>query len=134
MEVSTGSKSNNREGEQAMNRRKELQLQYKETKTEAGIVRITNKKNGKVFLVGSRNVKNINGIEFQLGMGSHMNRELQKDWKEFGKDAFEIDVAEYVKIPESGYFDLDDHVKKLEDKWLEQLQPYDDRGYNKRKP
>ncbi len=123
-----------REEERVMNRRKELQQQYKETKIEAGIIRITNTKNGKVFLTGTKNTRTINGIEFSLGMGSYINKELQQEWKEYGADAFVIDVPEILEIKETGYFDLEDALKKLEDKWLEHLQPYEDRGYNKRKP
>lgn len=67
-------------------------------------------------------------------MGKHMNNALQLELNEFGSSAFEIEVLEVLKVKETGYFDEDDALRKLEDKWLEQLQPYDDRGYNKRKP
>ncbi|MCZ4150164.1 transcriptional regulator, partial [Escherichia coli] len=64
-----------------MNRRKELQEQAKEVKIEAGIYCIRNERNGKVFVDSTPNLKTINGQKFMLQMGTHLNRQLQAEWK-----------------------------------------------------
>ena len=80
-----------------MNRRKELQEQAKEIKTEAGIYQIRNERNGKVYLDSTLNLKTINGQKFMLQMGSHLNKQLQAEWNEYGDDAFTIEVLEVLK-------------------------------------
>ncbi|MEW9698680.1 GIY-YIG nuclease family protein [Paenibacillus sp. SI8] len=117
-----------------MNRRQELQQLYKEIKTEAGIYQIRNTKNDKVWVDSTKNLKSMNGKQISLEMGTHLNKELQQDWKDFGKEAFVFELLEVLKVKETGYFDAADALKKLEAKWLEKLQPYGERGYNKQKP
>ncbi|UJF35831.1 GIY-YIG nuclease family protein [Paenibacillus hexagrammi] len=115
-----------------MDRRKELQQQYKEMKTEAGVYQIRNTKNGKVWLSGTPNLKSINGKRISLNLGSFINKELQADWNAYGEIAFEFEVLEILKQKETGYFDLKDELKKLEEKWMNDLQPYEDRGYHRK--
>ncbi|KMY55364.1 MULTISPECIES: GIY-YIG nuclease family protein [Bacillaceae] len=116
-----------------MDRKKELKQQYKETKIEAGIYQIKNTKNGKVFIGSTRNLKTLNGKRFELNMGSNTNKELQREWKEFGDTAFEFEVLEILKKKETGYFDEKKELEKLEEKWLEKVKPYGERGYNREK-
>lgn len=128
-------KENSQKGsELSMNRREELKQMYKEIKTEAGVYQIKNRINQKTFVASTRNLKTLNGKKFQLQMGGNPVKELQQDWKEYGEEAFDIEVLEVLKKPEEGYFDEADALKKLEEKWLNQLQPYGERGYNKPKP
>ncbi len=77
-----------------MNRRAELKQLYKETEIEAGVYRITN----------TKNLKTMSGRRFELNVGSHTNRALQDDWKQYGADAFEFEVLEVLKKKETGYF------------------------------
>ena len=63
-------------------------------------------------------------------MGTHQNKRLQDELKEFGSEAFVFEVLEILQIPEEGYFDAKDALKKLREKWLDELQPYEERGYN----
>jgi len=114
-----------------LERKRELKNQYKEIKTEAGIYQIRNTINGKVFLVATPNLKTINGREIELSNGTHRNKLLQDEWKQYGKDAFVFEVLEVLEQPEDGYFDMKDELKKLEKKWMEKLQPYGDKGYHK---
>ncbi|MBP1967809.1 GIY-YIG nuclease family protein [Paenibacillus aceris] len=115
-------------------RRQELQQIYKETKKESGVFQIRNTVNDKRWISSTKNLRSLNGKRMELDMGKHMNNALQMELNEFGSSAFEVEVLEVLEVKETGYFDEDDALKKLEDKWLEQLQPYDDRGYHKRKP
>ncbi|MBP2001532.1 hypothetical protein J2Z69_002577 [Paenibacillus shirakamiensis] len=118
--------------EKSLNRRDELKLQAKEIKIEAGVFQIRNLENGKVFIDSKPNLKSMNGHEFSLDMGSFINKNLQADWKKYGKDAFVFEVLEVLK-PKDGeakIYDPKDALKKLEEKWLEAKQPYGDQGYN----
>lgn len=112
-----------------MNYKKDLKRIYKEIKVEAGIFQIKNIKNQKVFIKTSRNLKTINGLQFQLEHGSHSNKRLQQEWNQFGKESFVFEVLEVLKPKEVEYFNEKDALKKLEEKWLDQLQPFGDRGY-----
>lgn len=113
-----------------MNRRKELQEQAKEVKIEAGIYCIRNERNGKVFVDSTPNLKTINGQKFMLQMGTHLNRQLQAEWKEYGEQAFTIEVLEVLKKEDNPYFDTKDALAKLLKRWMEQLEPYGDKGYH----
>jgi hypothetical protein len=120
-------------GEHRMDRRKELQQLAKEIKTEAGVYEIRNKRNGRVLVDSNRNLKSLNRLEITMELGSHMNAQLQKEWNEMGKDAFEIQVLEILKVPETGYFDEKLELKRLKDKWLRELEPFGEKGYNPEK-
>jgi hypothetical protein len=65
-----------------------------------------------------------------LGIGSHPNQALQKDWAEFGSDRFVFEILEEVKPRDDPNFDLKDELTLLEMIWLEKLQPFDEHGYN----
>ncbi|RFB15307.1 GIY-YIG nuclease family protein [Bacillus sp. HNG] len=118
-----------------MDRKKELKQQYKETPIEAGVYQIKNTQTGKVFIGSTRNFKTLNGLKFSLeaGTASPMNRELQEDWRHYGASAFSIDILETLKKKDDPYFNEKEALSELENKWLDQLQPYEERGYNKKK-
>ena len=78
-----------------MDRKKELKEQYKQMKTEMGILILQNKVNNKYLLLPTQNLKGmINRVKFQLKSGGYPNKELQQEWKEFGEDNFEIRILE----------------------------------------
>lgn len=118
-------------GERKLDRKKELKQLYKETEIEGGIYCIRNTKNEKVYVESTKNFKAMSGRRLLLNMGSHMNKALQNEWKEYGADAFEFEILEVLKKKKTGYFNEKEELKKLEEKWLEKLQPYGERGYNR---
>jgi hypothetical protein len=65
----------------------------------------------------------------QLNMGRFANAQLQKDWQELGVEAFTYEVLEEKNAGE--VTDKRWELKQMKKKWLEKLQPYGDRGYNK---
>ncbi|MBE9918140.1 GIY-YIG nuclease family protein [Paenibacillus donghaensis] len=112
------------------NKRKELLEEFKQMKTYMGIIQIKNKVNGKIYVGGYPNLKNKwVTIQSQLGMGRFANLQLQKEWKEFGAEAFTYEVLEQKKTDD--IIDIRWEVKQMEKRWLEKLQPYGDRGYHK---
>ncbi len=111
--------------------RKELLEEYKQIKTYMGVIKITNQVNGKIFLASFPNLKNKwSTIQSQLEIGRHINSQLQTDWKEFGSQAFTYEVLEEKETDE--VTDMKWELKQIIKPWLEKLQPYGDKGYNKR--
>ncbi|SFC85605.1 GIY-YIG catalytic domain-containing protein [Bacillus sp. OV322] len=113
-----------------MDRKKELKQQYKEITIEAGVYQIKNTGNQKIFVGSTRNLKTLNGVLFSLENGVNFNKKLQAEWKEFGKNAFTIEVLEVLKKKDVPYYNEKEALGDLEKKWLEKLQPFGERGYN----
>ena len=111
-------------------RRKELQQEYREMKTAAGVYQIKNTVNGKVLVQATANLKTINGQRMQLRIGSHRNHALQAEWHQYGEAAFSFDVLATVGDDESTPLARQNTLKRLEQQWLDELQPYGERGYN----
>ncbi len=110
--------------------RKELMEEYKQLKTYMGVTKITNKTNGRIYLAAYPNLKNKwLTLQSQLASGMHVNTQLQKDWSELGPEAFTYEVLEEKKTDDAA--DVRWEVKQMEKQWLEKLQPYGDKGYNK---
>ncbi|MEA4883323.1 MAG: GIY-YIG nuclease family protein [Clostridia bacterium] len=104
-------------------RKKELQEQYRLTKPDMGIFAIIRRSSPKYYLEATQDLKSaMNGAEFKLNAGMHPRRELQEDWKEAGKDGFEIKVleqAEYDK--DESKVDYEDDLALLKLMWVEKL-------------
>jgi len=116
-----------------MDRKKELKRQFKETAVEAGIYQIKNTINNKILIGSTRNLKTLNGITFMLETNGYTtSKELQKEWNQYGKDAFRIDVLEKLKKKDEPYFNEKEALLALEEKWLEKLQPYGEHGYHQK--
>lgn len=113
--------------------RKELLQQYKEIKIQAGIYQIKNTFNDKVFIDATPDLRSLNGKTFTLEMGTHQNSLLQKDWNEYGQQAFVIEALEVLKPNDNQYVVLKDELQKRKESWIEKLQPYGDQGYHKLK-
>ncbi|MEY9093286.1 GIY-YIG nuclease family protein [Paenibacillus sp. RC84] len=111
-------------------KRKELLEEYKQVKTYMGAIQILNKTNGKLYVDTYPNLKNKwITLQAQLDMGRFANLQLQKDWKELGAENFAFEVLEQKEASE--ITDIRWERKQLKKRWLEKLQPYGDRGYNK---
>jgi group I intron endonuclease len=117
-----------------VDRKKELKRQYKESAVEAGIYQIKNTVNNKIFVGSTKNFKTLNGIKFMLETNSYTtNKELQNEWIQYGKDVFTFDILEKLKQSNDPYFSEKEALSALEEKWLEELQPFGEHGFNQRK-
>lgn len=97
-----------------------------------GVFQIRNLANEKVFIGKSKNLDGIfNRIRFQLNANSHNQKDLQADWNELDAEKFEFEVLEELEFREG--LDIKKELEFLEDLWLENLQPFGERGYNERK-
>ena len=114
--------------------KKELKKQYKETQTPMGVYQIKNLVNGRIFIGSSPNLPGkINSYSFQLKMGSHPNSKLQEDFRLHGGENFTFTVLDKLEPKEGAGHDYAKDLKVLEDMWLEKLQPYGEKGYNKKR-
>lgn len=117
-----------------MDRRKELKLTYKETILPMGVYQIKNNLTGKILIGSSMNLPGIfNRHRFQLNANVHTNKALQEDWNLYHANAFTFDILETIKAEEIAKDDWSKTIAALEDKWLNQIEPYDEKGYNKYK-
>jgi group I intron endonuclease len=116
-----------------MDRKKELKKIYKEIPIEAGVYQIKNSKNQKILIGSTKNLKSLNGVKVMLETGTHSNKALQEEWIQFGKDIFTFEVLEILKKKDDPYFTEKEALLELEEKWLEELKPYGERGYNSKK-
>ncbi len=113
-----------------MIKRRKLMAEFKQVKTYMGVYQIKNTVNGKIYIEGNPNIKNKwFTLSWTLNDGRFANSGLQNDWKQFGADAFEYQVLEEKDT--EGILDVRYAAKQLEKEWLEKLQPYGDKGYNK---
>ncbi len=80
--------------------RKAVTRAYKDGQRPMGVYRVYNTANGKSFVGSAVDVlAKLNSQRAQLEFGSHMNRELQAEWKSFGPDAFRFEVLEELEAP-----------------------------------
>jgi hypothetical protein len=108
-------------------RRKDLVAQYKQTEPEAGVYRIINSRNNKTLLGSTPNLASIrNRLEFAKSTNSPgaLDHRLRKDIREFGVDAFSLEVLEVLETkPEMTPAEIRDDLAALEALWREKLNP-----------
>lgn len=129
--------------------RKQLTSEYQERERVMGVYQITNTVNGRIYVGSSNNLDSLwNKEKFMLEHGTHINKELQHDWKEYGGEKFEYLVLETVKHEQKIRYDYKDvfvaegrepadvvrqykrEVDRLKEKWMEKLQPFGKKGYH----
>ena len=99
-----------------------------------GVFQIRNLVNEKVFVGSTLNLDGVfNKNKFQLDAGIHPSKTLQADWNELGSENFAFEILEEVFPRENPDYDYQADLTFLEDLWLEQLQPFNEKGYNERK-
>lgn len=114
-----------------MKTKKDLKQAYKEREKQAGVFQVKNTVNGKILLGSSLNLDGpLNRHKFMLTIGGHRNQALQQEWNEYGPDKFVFEILEVVQVKDESNFKLDEELKLLEEIWLEELQPFGERGYN----
>ena len=110
---------------------KELTEEYKNTKFRQGVFQVRNVVNNKIFLEGSPNLDKIwNRHRVELDFGNHRNTDLQKDWKQYGADNFVFEIL--AELEEQPGADMNKEIKLLTQLYMEELQPYGEKGYHKK--
>jgi hypothetical protein len=114
--------------------KKGLKNQYKQGVRPMGIFQVKNLANGKIFIGSAKDLKGkLNSIKFQLEMNSYVNKKLQEDFNKFGEKNFIFETIDLLEPKEDINYDYTDDLNVLEEMWLEKIQPYDEKGYNKKK-
>ena len=112
--------------------KKALIREYKDTPRPMGVYQIKNKVNGKILIGSSTNLPaKLNRFRAELKMGSCRNILLQKEWKQFGTEAFEFKELDILKPIDDPSYNPAEDLLFLEELWTEKLKPYGDKGYNK---
>ena len=98
------------------------------------VITIRCQENDRLYVAASGNLDSErNSRLFQLRMGKVVfSRELQHDLERFGAAAFTFEVLATLE-PATEATDVERQLAILELQWLEQLQPFEERGYNSRK-
>ena len=114
-----------------MKTNKELAQAYKLIKPQIGVFQIKNEQNGKLLIGGSTDLRAIwNRNKTELNFGSHRNKNLQTDWNTFGENAFTFTILSEIEQKEGEKVDYPKQVKTLEGMFIEELQPFGERGYH----
>lgn len=99
-----------------------------------GIYQIKNKRNGKLFIGSASNLPGkLNRHKFQLENNLHLNLEMQKEFNEIGGEDFSFDVIDLLEPRDDFDYDYTEDLTMLEAMWIEKLQPFGERGYNKKR-
>jgi hypothetical protein len=116
------------------NRKKELRNEYENRRRRIGVFQIRNIINGKIFVGASLDLRSIfNRYRFQLSLGRHWNSALQSEWDEYGSGNFVFETLDELAPRNDPHHDYRADLAFLEGEWVDQLSPYEARGYNQRK-
>jgi len=122
------------------NRKKELASTYTQTFRPMGVYQLRNVHNGKIYVDGSMDLPGtLNRFNFCKQMNNCLHHELKQDWTAFGPEAFVFEELDQIKPHEEPAGDpaaakqYRKEVDALLELWLEKLEPYGEKGYNKPK-
>ena len=117
-----------------MDRKKELKMQYKQSKPQMGIFIIRSKTNNKCYIQTTQDLRGvINGAKVRLENGMHTNKELQKEWTDFGSENFTIETLEYLEYDkDESKTDYTEDLALLQMLWEEKLTNENMEFYKKR--
>lgn len=106
----------------SMEQRKVIKSNYINSVRPCGICGIRNLESGRILIFSSVDTESLlNRHKFELKMGSHKNRLLQKDWKELTPEHFSFEVLASVDKPEA----VEDMAEALEELMEKVLLAFD---------
>lgn len=112
-------------------RKQQLQQAYKMAPTFYGVIQIENLTTHKIFIDTAANLHNRWAFyQLNLNKNFYRNTPLQADWNATGSDNFAYTIL--WKKETTDVVNMRQTLKELKTKWLHQLEPFDDRGYNRR--
>jgi group I intron endonuclease len=114
-----------------MKTNKELREEYKQKKFRMGVFQIRNTVNGKLFVGSSPNLEAIwNRHKSELKSGGHRNEKLQQEWRTFGEESFAFEVLSELAPQENEPANYQKELRQLEALFIDELQPFAERGYH----
>jgi len=113
--------------------KKQLTKDYKQQKQPAGIYAVHNKIDNKMYIGTSKNLPAvIRRFEFTLTMGNFPYQELIDDYKNLGKDNFEVKILDELELKNETEKEIDTELNSLEELWIEKLKGDGVSFYNKK--
>lgn len=107
---------------------------YQQSHRPMGIWAIRNLVNDKVLIGASLNLSGMHNRNLsQLQWNGHPNKALQADWNELGSDRFSFEILDEISPRPDPAYDYRADLVLLEEMWLDNLQPYGEKGYNEPK-
>lgn len=102
--------------------RKARNREYKNTPRPAGVYRVRNSATGKSLVGSTTDLPSmLNRQRFQLENGLHPDKELQRDWSEYGADVFEFEILDRLEPRDEPSYDPTEDLAVLKDMWVEEL-------------
>jgi GIY-YIG catalytic domain len=115
-----------------MKTKKDLKEEYRQMKFRIGVFQLRNTANDKIFIGSSVNLDAMwNRLRMQLNAGLHPNAGLQSDWQQYGEQNFGFEVLSELEQKDDEQHDYAREVKELEKMYIDELQPFGDKGYNR---
>ncbi len=103
-----------------LSRKKELLNEWKNRRPEMGLVAMTCKKSGEMFVGISTDTQfAFNSHRFQLSINRHPNKQLQQLWQQYGENGFNYSVVKILKY-ENKEDDQTEKLTSLLEEYLEQ--------------
>lgn len=104
-------------------RKREIVSEYKQRKTTGGVYKITNTVNGRYMLKAEVDLQSFqNRFNFSMRMGTCLHPKMQKDFNEYGAEAFSLEfLAETEKKEDESAMGFRDRLKRLEEDWAEKF-------------
>ena len=116
------------------NYKKTIKQEYKNRPPDAGVFQIKNLQNGKIFVRSHMNLHAaLNRFPMELKLGVSRISQLQADYNQLGAGQFVFEILERLEPQDDPNYNYADDLQTLEEVWLEKLQPYGEKGYNKQK-
>lgn len=105
-----------------MDRKKELLMEYKQRKREMGVFLFECAEGGRYIGRADDPKGAINKNVFQLKMGSHPNKRLQKEWSDRGEAAFSVRVLDSLEYDEETKAECAEELAMLFDDWIQKMK------------
>jgi hypothetical protein len=113
--------------------KKQISKDYKQQKQPAGIYAVHNKTDNKMYIGTSKNLPAVvRRFEFTLQMESFPYQDLIDDYKNLGKENFEIKILDELKLKNETDNEIDAELNSLEELWTEKLKSEGVNFYNKK--
>jgi group I intron endonuclease len=113
---------------------KELKEEYRQQKFKIGVFQIRNIVNSKIYVGSSLNLDAIwNRNRIELKLGGHRNKALQNEWNEFGEGNFVFEILAEINQKDGEKTDYNKEVRELEKLYIDELQPFAEKGYHNSK-
>lgn len=120
-------------------RKRELGTAYAQTFRRMGVYQIRNAVNNKILVLGSMDLDGAkNRLAFMQQTNMNTVFELQQDWNKYGGNCFVFEELDSIKPREENLSDrselkkYQEEVDALLELWMEKLQPFEEKGYNRR--